>query len=54
METTTDAKSTVTLFDRANPQLQDAILPQSHQQQICLFTSDEQESVCRTDVQSEL
>ena len=43
METTTDAKSTVTLFDRANPQLQNTTFQHSHHHSLRIFISSEQE-----------
>ena len=43
MKTATDTKSTVTLFDRADSQLQIMIYQQSHHHELWIFTSDEQE-----------
>ena len=48
METTTATRSTVTLFDRANSQLQNTISHHSHHHQPCIFTSSEQEPECHT------
>ena len=44
METTT--KSTITQFSRANSKQQNTIFQHSHQNQLCIFTSDEQEPAC--------
>ena len=46
METITDTKSTIILFNRANSQLQNTIFQHSHYHQLCIFASDEQEPVC--------
>ena len=48
METTTDKKSSIAVFDRANPQLQNAIFEHSHNHELCTFTRDEWEPVCCT------
>ena len=37
METTTDTKRTITLFDRANCQLQNTIFQHSHHHLLCIF-----------------
>ena len=46
METITDTKSTIILFNRANSQLQNTIFQHSHYHQLCIFASVEQEPVC--------
>ena len=46
METTTDKKSTITLFDSINSQLQNTIFQHSHHHQLCIFDSNEQELAC--------
>jgi len=48
METTTDTKGTITLFDRTNSQLQNTLFQHSHHHQLCIFTSCEQEPACCT------
>ena len=49
IETTTDTKSTVTLFDRANnSELQNTIFQDCRHHELCIFTSDEHESSCCT------
>ena len=42
METITDSKSTITLFDRANSQPSNAIFQQSHHNELCIFTTDKE------------
>jgi len=46
MEATTDAMTTLTLFDRANSQLQNTIFQHSHHHLLCVFIIDEQEPAC--------
>ena len=46
MPPTTDTKTTITLFDGANSQLQNTISQHSHHCELCIFTSSEQESAC--------
>ena len=46
MKAKTDTKSTITLFDRANLQLQNTVFPHSHQHGLCIFNSDVQEPAC--------
>ena len=46
LETTTDAKSTITLLDRADSQLQSAAFSHRHHHWLCIFTSDETEPAC--------
>jgi len=46
METTTDTKIPITLFDRANYQLQNSTSPFSHHHLLCIYTSNEQEPAC--------
>jgi hypothetical protein len=48
METTTNEGCTLTPLDRASFQLQNTIIPHSHQQWLFIFASDEQESECCT------
>ena len=48
METTTNTKSTITLFDRANSRLQNTIFQHSHQYYLCPFASNEQDPPCCT------
>ena len=43
MENTTPTKSTITLFDKANSQLQDTSFQHSHCHLLCISNSDEQE-----------
>ena len=43
-----DTKSTITLFDRANSQLQNTTFQHSHHHQLYIFTSNEQEPACHT------
>lgn len=43
LETTTDTKSPVTPFNRANSQLQHSIFQQGHHHELCIFNRDEQE-----------
>ena len=43
METTTDTKSTITLVDRENSQLQKAVFQHSHHHELCILTNNEQE-----------
>ncbi len=43
METTTDRKSTVTLFDRANYQLQKAIFQHDKNEKLMVVINNEQE-----------
>ena len=47
METTTDTRSTIEVFDRANSQLQSSILQLSHYQYQWIFASNEQETACQ-------
>jgi len=47
MEATADAKSRVTLLDRANSQLQNTVFQDSLHHEMCVFTSDKQEPACR-------
>ena len=42
-----EKNSAITLFDKADSQLQNTALYQGHYQQLCIFTS-EQEPVCHT------
>ena len=42
MENTTDTKSTITLFNRANSHLQNTVFQHSHHHHLCIFSSDEQ------------
>ena len=44
MKTTTN--STITVFDRANSQLQSTLFQRSHHHWLCFFISDEQEPAC--------
>ena len=46
METTTESNSTITLFDRANSQLQNITFQHSHHHQLCIFDNNEQEPSC--------
>ena len=46
MKTVTDTKSTITLFGRANPQLQNTVFQHNHHHELCIFARDEQESAC--------
>jgi len=48
METTKDTKSTITLLDRENSQLQKTIFQHSQHHQLCIFNSYEQEPSCHT------
>ena len=48
METATDTKSKITLFDRANSQLQNTVFQHSHHHELSTFASGEQEPACRT------
>ena len=48
METTRDTRSPITLFDRANSQLQNTTFQRSHHHQLYIFTSNEQEPACHT------
>lgn len=48
METTTDTKSTIKLLDSTNPHLWNTIFQYSHQHQLFIFASDEQEPACHT------
>ena len=43
MEITTDTKNAITLFDRANSQLQNTVFQRSHHHLLCIFASNEQE-----------
>jgi len=43
METATATKSTMTLFDNANSQLQNTVFQYSHHHEQFIFASDEQE-----------
>jgi len=47
MEITTDKKSTITLFDRANSELQNTF-QHRHHHCICIFAIDDQEPACYT------
>jgi len=46
METTTNAKSTITLLHTVNSQLQNTIFKNWHRYWLCIFTSDKQEPAC--------
>ena len=46
LETTAATKNTITLFDRANSQLQNTVFQRSHHHLLCIFASNEQEPAC--------
>ena len=46
METTTDTRSTTTLFGRANSQLQNAIFQHSHHHRLCIFFQQWTRAAC--------
>ena len=50
METTTDIKSTIALFDRANSQLQNTVCQHSNHHQLHIFTCYEQKPACCTQI----
>jgi len=46
MENTTDTKSTITLFDREDYQIQNTTFQPIHHHELCIFTSNELEPAC--------